>query len=208
MMEKREDEYLSNDPGKAEYEDETDKLNGINSDEMSESNKEEKSKSSIFGKKNTSREGKLKEEIAQLEDDHRELGDRFLRLFSEFDNYKKRTSKEKIELIETASAKVISELLPIVDDFERAIKANEHVDDLRTIKEGFLLIYHKLIKLLEQNGVEEIGEIGDGFDTDIHEAIAHIETTDENKGKVIDVTQKGYRIKDKVIRYAKVVVGN
>ena len=134
--------------------------------------------------------------------------DRFLRLFSEFDNYKKRVNKEKLDLLSTASEKVIVSLLPVVDDFERAIAANEKVEDTQTIKDGFVLIYNKLIQLLKRFDVEEIQAVGEAFDTDFHEAVTHFPTDkEEDKGKVIDVTEKGYKLKDKVIRYAKVVVG-
>ena len=136
------------------------------------------------------------------------MNDRFLRLFSEFDNYKKRVSKEKLDLIATASEKVIVSLLPIIDDFERAIAANEKVEDITAIKEGFNLIYNKLIQMMKRFDVEEIQAKGEEFNTDFHEAVTHFPTqNEEEKGKVIDVTEKGYKLKDKVIRYAKVVVG-
>jgi len=142
-------------------------------------------------------------------EEYQELNDKFIRLFSEFDNYKKRTQKEKIELIGTASEKVISDILPVIDDYERAIKANETVENIMVVKEGFELIYQKLLQILQKYNVETIGTIGEDFDTDLHEAIAHVPTQNESeKGKVIDVTQKGYRIKNKMIRYAKVVVGD
>ena len=141
--------------------------------------------------------------------EYQELNDKFIRLFSEFDNYKKRTQKEKIELIETASGKVISDILPVIDDYDRAIKANETLEDITALKEGFELIYQKLLQILQKYHVEAIGAIGEDFDTDLHEAIAHVPCQDEKeKGKVMDVTQKGYKIKDKIIRYAKVVVND
>ena len=142
-------------------------------------------------------------------DEYQELNDKFIRLFSEFDNYKKRTLKERIELLATASEKVISDILPVMDDYERAIKANETVEDITVLKEGFELIYQKLLQILQKHNVVAIGEIGEDFNTDLHEAIAHIPAQDKGeKGKVIDVTQKGYKIKDKIIRYAKVVVSD
>ncbi len=129
-------------------------------------------------------------------------------LFSEFDNYKKRVNKEKLELISTASEKVIVGLLPIVDDFERAIAANEQVEDVQSIKDGFVLIYNKIGQMLKRFDVEEINAKGEEFNTDFHEAVTHFAVEkEEDKGKVIEVTEKGYKIKDKVIRYAKVVVG-
>ena len=176
----------------------------------------EKGKTGFFGKKSTPKKDKAEEEYKLLKEENEkllleksELNDRFLRLYSEFDNYKKRTLKERLELIETASEKTMQDILPIIDDFERAIKANESVNDAEVIKEGFTLIYTKLLQVLKKNNIEEIIAIGELFDTDFHEAITHIPAqNEEQKGKVIDVTQKGYKIKDKVIRYTKVVVGN
>ena len=173
-----------------------------------ETKEESKSKSGFFGKKSNTKEDKLKEEVATLKEEKKELNDKFLRLYSEFDNYKKRTQKEKIDLIGTASERVIKEILPVLDDFERAIHANAKTDDINQVKEGFELIYHKFHQILKMNNVEEIPAKGEMFDTDYHEAIAHVPAPEEEKGKVIDVSQKGYKIKDKVIRYPKVIVGN
>ncbi|MEG2070961.1 MAG: nucleotide exchange factor GrpE, partial [Bacteroidales bacterium] len=136
-----------------------------------ETSDENKGKSKSFFGKKSNKEEKLKEQIEELETQTKELNDKFLRLYSEFDNYKKRTNKEKLELITTASEKVIVNLLPIVDDFERAIQANEKSEDLKSIKEGFELIYHKLGQLLKRFEVEEIPAKGALFDTDLHEAI-------------------------------------
>ena len=111
-------------------------------------------------------------------------------------------------MIATASEKVIVSLLPIIDDFERAIAANEKVEDINAIKEGFNLIYNKLVQTMKRFDVEEIQAKGEEFNTDFHEAVTHFPAqNEEDKGKVIDVTEKGYKLKDKVIRYAKVVVG-
>lgn len=174
-----------------------------------EGKKEEKKeeKRGFFGKKNK-KEEELKKKVEELEEQKKELNNKYLHLYSEFDNYKKRTNREKLELIETASEKVILSLLPVIDDFERAIKANENLEDVAVIKEGFNLIYNKLIQLLKRFDVTEIEAKGEDFDTDLHEAVTHFPApTKEEKGKVIDVTEKGYKIKGKVIRYAKVVVG-
>ena len=171
----------------------------------SEEKKEEKR--GLFGKKNK-KEEELKRKIEELEEQKKELNNKYLHLYSEFDNYKKRTNREKLELIETASEKVILGLLPVVDDFERANKANEKVEDITVVKEGFTLIYNKLLQLLKRFDVTEIEAKGEDFNTDLHEAVTHFPApTEEEKGKVIDVTEKGYKIKGKVIRYAKVVVG-
>jgi len=139
-----------------------------------------------------------------------ELNDRFLRLYSEFDNYRKRTLKEKLELSKTASADVISKLLPVLDDFERAIKAFESNAEVSTaLKEGIVLIFNKFFTILNQQGLEQMKTIGEVFNTDFHEAITNIPVTNpEQKNTVIDEIEKGYLLNDKVIRFAKVVVGN
>lgn len=178
------------------------------SDEIpQEEEAEQTEKRSLFGR-NNKKEQQLKKQIEELENKNKELNNKFLHLYSEFDNYKKRTNKEKLELLSTASEKVIVSLLPVVDDFERAIKANEQLEDVQVMKDGFALIYNKLIQLLARFGVEEIAAKGEAFNTDFHEAVTQFPApTEEEKGKVIDVTEKGYKMKDKVIRYAKVVVG-
>jgi len=174
----------------------------------------EKEKKSFFSRKNKKEESlkkqlqELTEKYEALDKQKAELNNKFLLLYSEFDNYKKRTNKEKLDLMSTASEKVIVNLLPIVDDFERAIKANETLTDAEVMKDGFNLIYNKLLNMLKRFDVTEIEAKGEVFDTDLHEAVTHFPTpNEEEKGKVIDVTEKGYKIKDKVIRYAKVVVG-
>lgn len=171
----------------------------------------DKNKKNIFSRKKDKEKNKiqkLENEIEQLKTEKAELNDRFLRLFSEFDNYKKRVSKEKLDLIATASEKVLVSLLPVIDDFERAISANEKVDNIDSIKEGFNLIYNKLVQMMKRFDVEEIQAKGEEFNTDFHEAVTHFPAQkEEDKGKVIDVTEKGYKLKDKVIRFAKVVVG-
>ena len=168
-------------------------------------------KNGLFSKKNHKDKNKIQEleaEIEKLKAEKAELNDRFLRLYSEFDNYKQRANKEKLDILSTASEKVIVNLLPVIDDFERAIAANEKVEDIKAIKDGFVLIYNKLIQLLKRFDVEEIQAKGEEFNTDFHEAVTHFPTEkEEDKGKVIDVTEKGYKLKEKVIRYAKVVVG-
>jgi molecular chaperone GrpE len=162
-----------------------------------------------MSKKKNNKEEELAKQIEILNAEKVELNDRFLRLYSDFDNYKKRTNKEKIDLIATASEKVILGLLPIVDDFERAIQHNQTIDEVGVLKEGFELIYNKLIALLKRFEVEEIMARGEIFDTDLHEAVTHFPAQCENeKGRIMDVTQKGYKLKDKVIRFAKVVVAN
>ena len=149
------------------------------------------------------------EQIENLTAENAELNDRFLRLYSEFENYKKRTNKEKVDLITTASEKVILGLLPVIDDFERAIQHNQNTEDATVLKEGFELIYNKLLTLLNRFEVEEIMALGETFDTDLHEAVTHLPAqSEDDKAKVMDVIQKGYKLKNKVIRFAKVVVAN
>ncbi len=140
---------------------------------------------------------------AQLKD----LNDKYLRLYSEFDNYRKRTLKEKSEIIKTAGEDVFKSILPVIDDLERAIKANENTDDAAVIKEGIQLIFNKLKNNVQQKGLTSFESIGLAFDPDVMEAITHIPaTSDEQKGKVIDEVEKGYKLGDKVIRFAKVVI--
>ncbi len=142
------------------------------------------------------------------DDKYAELNDRFLRLFAEFDNYRKRSNKERLELISTASSGILRDLLPVVDDFDRAIANNENIDDAKAIKEGVQIIYNKLRSILEAQGLKPMDAKGKPFDSELHEAIANVPVTDEKeKGIVIDDVEKGYYLNEKVIRYAKVVVG-
>jgi molecular chaperone GrpE len=149
-----------------------------------------------------SAEEKLKQENAAL-------NDKYIRLFAEFDNYKRRTQKERIELLQTAGKDVIVSLLSVLDDFDRANKAMESATDINAIREGISLVHTKLKNLLAQKGLKEMESINTAFDTDNHEAITKIPApTEELKGKVIDELEKGYTLNDKVIRFAKVVVGS
>ena len=152
---------------------------------------------------------KKKQENTVSKEQYDELNDKFLRLFSEFDNYRKRTLKEKIELSKTASEEVVTALLPVVDDFERAMQAMESQQAPEATAEGIRLIYNKLIKTLQQKGLSEIEALHKTFDTDFHEALTNIPAPEPSlKGKVVDVIQKGYLLNGKVIRFARVVVGN
>lgn len=147
--------------------------------------------------------------IEKLQGELQQEKEKFLRLFAEFENYKKRTSRERIELFSTASEDVMKTLLPVLDDFERALT---HIDDdkeAEELRKGVLLIYNKLINTLGQKGLKPIKvEKGDVFNADDHEAITQIPApTDNLKGKIIDVIEKGYKLGDKVIRFPKVVIG-
>ena len=146
----------------------------------------------------------LAEEKEKLEKEKKE----YMFLMAEFDNFRKRTLKEKSEIIKNASENVLKGLLPIVDDFERGLAAIKESEGAEAVKEGMVLIYNKLLKFLEQNQVKAIDSTGKAFDPELHEAIAMVPTEDEAlKGKVIDTPTKGYTINDKVLRYAKVAVG-
>ncbi len=150
-------------------------------------------------------------ELSELEQKNIELkeaNDKFLRLYSEFDNFRRRTAKEKLEITKTAGEEVIKELLTVLDDFDRAIDNNDKVEDIEAIKEGFKLIQHKFFHILQTKGLKPMDSKEEVFDVDKHEALTQIPApTDELKGKVVDVIEKGYTLHDKVIRFAKVVVG-
>ncbi|SOD14831.1 nucleotide exchange factor GrpE [Pedobacter xixiisoli] len=137
-----------------------------------------------------------------------ELNDKYLRLFAEFDNFKRRTQKERVELLQTAGKDIVVSLLPVLDDFERAIKATEKSTEVAPVREGIELVQTKLKSILTQKGLKEIESLNTPFDTDLHEAITQIPSpTEEQKGKVIDELEKGYTLNEKVVRFAKVVVG-
>jgi molecular chaperone GrpE len=138
-----------------------------------------------------------------------ELNDKYLRLYSEFDNYRKRTIKEKSDIIRSGGEDVFKAIMPTIDDFERAIKANENVTEVQPIKEGISLIYHKLKVACTAKGLEPMDTIGKPFNADYMESITSIPApTEDLKGKVVDEVEKGYKLGDKVIRFAKVVVGS
>ena len=147
------------------------------------------------------------EKIAELEAKIAELEDAKLRQIAEFDNYRRRTNKEKLELMETAGEKIFKEMLPLVDDFERAVDAMEKTDDIDAVREGIRLIQQKFLTFLDKHEVHPIETEGVDFSTDEHEAITTFAAGEDKKGKIIDCTQKGYKLGDKVIRFAKVVVG-
>jgi len=147
--------------------------------------------------------------IHQLETELNNCEDKYLRLYSDFDNFRKRTSKERIEFSKTASAEVVGSLLTVLDDFERAQKALKEADSVEAVCEGVDLIYNKLSDILKKKGLEEINCIGEEFNTDFHEAITNIPAeTEEMKGKIIDQVEKGYLLNGNILRYAKVVVGS
>lgn len=153
-------------------------------------------------------EEQLEKELEDAQAVIEEQKDKYLRLSAEFDNYRKRTMKEKAELILNGGEKSISSILPVIDDFERAIKTMETAKDVKAVKEGVELIYNKFMAVMAQNGVKVIETKDQPLDTDYHEAIAVIPVpSEEQKGKILDCVQTGYTLNDKVIRHAKVVVG-
>ncbi len=150
----------------------------------------------------------ITEEVIDWKAKFEEANDKYLRLYSEFDNYRKRTAKEKADLFKTAGADIFSAILPVLDDFDRAMKSLDDSTEVDAIKEGQKLIHHKFKNLLQSKGLEELDALGQEFDSDLHEAITNAPVEDANmKGKVIDQVEKGYLMNGKVIRYAKVIVG-
>jgi molecular chaperone GrpE len=175
----------------------------VNQEEkISNLSEEESKKEESSSNPELSKEEKLQQEVDELKD-------KYLRLYSEFENYRRRTSKERIDLIKTASEELMREILPVIDDFERAFKASENEKDAVKVREGNQLVFHKLVKILESKGVKVMDNlIGKPFDADTQEAITQIPAPNEDmKGKVIDVVENGYTLGDKVIRFAKVVTG-
>ena len=169
-----------------------------------------KDKTSSKSKKNKPEDKEVEKNSSEneIQKEDQDFKEKYIRLYSEYENYRKRTAKEKIDLITNASENVIKELLPILDDFERAIENNKNVEDASVLKEGFDLIYSKMHKGLINQGLKPMEANGKDFDSEIHEAITKIPAPNEKlKGKVVDVIEKGYQINEKVIRYAKVVVG-
>jgi molecular chaperone GrpE len=151
--------------------------------------------------KDISEEDKLKAEVAEWQNKH-------LRLYAEFDNFKRRTSKERLELLQIAGKDVIVDLLPVLDDFERAQKSMETATDIEAVKEGIKLVHQKLKNTLVQKGLKEMESKGTEFNPDLHEGITNIPAPSADlKGKVIDELEKGYYLNDKVIRFAKVIIG-
>jgi molecular chaperone GrpE len=137
-----------------------------------------------------------------------ELNDKYLRLYSEFDNYRKRTIKERADLIKSAAKDMLEDLLPVVDDFDRTLESMSQTEDVKAFTEGVKLVQNKFMNILQKQGLNHFESKGEEFDPEVHEAITKIPApSDDLKGKVVDVIEKGYKLNDKVLRYAKVVVG-
>ena len=170
--------------------------------------KEKKNSSKKESKKEKAKIEELEAKVAELEEKVAKDKDDYIRLMAEFDNFRRRTSQEKLELVSMASTDTIKGLLPVLDDCERALKVLLESDDSDAAKEGTELIYHKLLAYLQSKGLAVIDALGQDFDTDLHEAVAQFPVPEEDKkGKVFDVVQTGYTLNGKVIRFAKVVVG-
>lgn len=158
-------------------------------------------------------EGSQIEELAiqtiKLEAELAEMKDKYLRMYSEFDNFKRRTSKERSEVIQTANRELMTALIPVLDDFQRTTKSLETSESVEAIKEGVELVYNKFTRTLEQKGLKPLEAMGTIFDSELHEAVTQIPAPSEDlKGKVVDELEKGYYLNDKIIRYAKVVIGS
>jgi molecular chaperone GrpE len=151
---------------------------------------------------------KVTPEVNPLEEKLAEMQDKYLRLSAEFDNYRKRTLREKMEISKYAGEELLKHLLPLADDFDRALKHMEGSSDCKGLKEGIDIIYYKFTEFMKQNGLKEIESLNTDFNVDLHDAVAKIPVEEEDrKGKVVEILQKGYFLKDKVIRHSKVVVG-
>lgn len=208
MSDKKRNEQNKEDDIKIESENQQEELNLESKEEDNTKEKDEKDSSKKEKKKKLTKEEKLEEALQLAEESIADQKDKYLRLAAEFDNYRKRTMKEKAELVLNGGAKSISSILPVVDDLERAIETMKTATDVEAVKEGVDLIYQKFIKILGDNGVQIIETIGQKLNTDLHDAIAVIPApTEEEKGKIVDCVQTGYTINEKVIRHAKVVVG-
>lgn len=199
-----EDQYTTNDINLEE----TESIQDCEAEQEEQEGKPKKS--GIFSKKDK-KGGSIEDlKVANLtlQAEKAEIHDKFLRLYSEFDNYRKRTQKEKIDIIKNASESIIVQLLPVVDDIERAISFNENADlNDESIKEGLVLILQKMKTMLKQKGLEEINTKNELFNTDFHEAITTVATDkEEDKGKILEEIQKGYTLNNKVIRFSKVVI--
>lgn len=182
--------------------------NTITTEQKDNTSEEEEGTFAETEEKSVSAE-ELTKKIEQAEKEAHEWHDKYLRLSAEFDNYRKRTLKEKSDLIKLANEDILKNMLPVIDDFERGIENVDKSEDIDALKQGIHLIYNKFIEFIRQNGIKEIDAKEQTFDLDYHEALTKVPAPKEElKGKVIDVVEKGYILNEKVIRYAKVVVGD
>jgi len=186
-----------------------DKSEKKNVSETEDLKKSHQSGASETGKKGPSKSARKSKKESETEAKLSEMHDKYLRLSAEFDNYRKRTLKEKADLTKFASEEVLVGLLPVLDDFDRAVVSMEKTDDLQSLRDGIQLIYNKFSDFLKQKGIQEIESLHKEFDTDCHDAITKVKAPKKDlKGKVVDVIEKGYLLNGKVVRYSKVVVGD
>jgi len=182
--------------------------NKVNTDPSNAGNQENKEEIMAESQAN-GQEEVLPDEKELLKNEVAELKDKYLRLYSEFENFRRRTAKERIDLVKTANEDVLASLLPILDDFERGIKSMNEAKEVSALKEGINLIYNKLFRTLEAKGLKPMNAVGNEFNSELHEAITQIPApSEEMKGKVVDEVEKGYYLNEKVIRFAKVVIGS
>ncbi|MFW5699285.1 MAG: nucleotide exchange factor GrpE [Bacteroidota bacterium] len=189
---------------------EMEKEQNIQQEEVTAENQIKNETEEVGNTDNKQEEDKVKEvdPLEELQLKLSESQDKYMRLSAEFDNYRKRTLREKADLLKSAGEQLLVSLLPVVDDFERGMATISDAKDIKAVKDGVELIYSKFTDFLKQNGVHEIKAVDEEFDTDLHEAVTKIPAPNEDqKGKIVDVIQKGYKLNDKVIRFAKVVVG-
>lgn len=189
----------------------TDNINQTSADENLKNEQSVQTESSEYAEQTESLSEETSDNadirLTEVEIKLADMQDKFLRQIAEFDNYRKRTVKEKAELIKNGSADIITEILPFIDDLERAIANSQKEEDFQTLKDGIEIIYNKLMRTLEQKGLQKISPKDEPFDTDFHEAIAMIPApNEESKGKVLDCTRDGYKLNDKVLRHAQVAV--
>eukprot|EP01156_Anaeramoeba_ignava_P020194 Anaeramoba_ignava/c14069_g1_i1.p2 GENE.c14069_g1_i1~~c14069_g1_i1.p2 ORF type:complete len:225 (-),score=31.96 c14069_g1_i1:1737-2411(-) len=176
--------------------------------ETPSSNKTGKKKTTKAKKEKKPKEDPRDKKIKELESKVNELNDKLLRVHAEYDNYRKRTMREKADLLKSGGEDVLKDLIPVVDDFDLAVANMDKTEDINSLKEGIKLIHGKFTAFLKQKGVTEVEAMHAEFDTDKHEALTKIPAPEEKlKGKIVDVIQKGYKLHDKVIRFAKVVIG-
>lgn len=178
-------------------------MNTTESDNVNEQNEAQ------ISQEETNSMNDSEKQISELKAKADEVNDKYLRLYSEFDNFRKRTAKEKIELMQSAGEDIFKSILPVLDDFERAIKSNSETLDIKAVNDGVNLIFNKFKSTLTQKGLVEMNTLGETFNADIHEAITNIPApSDDLKGKVVDELEKGYSLNGKIIRFAKVVIGS
>lgn len=186
----------------------TDKQEEIKDKKVTEESREEQEKQAQDSAEEQEEMPEEKSKEQELEEKLAELQDKYLRLSAEYDNYRKRTLREKVDLLEDSKSEVLVNILPVVDDMERAMEAVKTAKDIEAVKDGMKLIHAKFANYLNQQGIKEIEALGQELNTDQHEAITKIPVeSKKKKGKVVDVIEKGYMLREKVIRFAKVVIG-